>query len=140
MKSIIIFFDKLEDRVRHWLSRRRILYGFMGGTGVVLFWRGVWHTADYLSARFGFLSAGASTVALSELWDGLLSLAFGSVLLLMTGLFVSTFIGNEIIISGLKREKKFAEKGESEVKTDEERFRDIRRELDALKHLIKHGK
>ena len=38
--------NKLEYRVRFWFSKRPIFYGLIGGVGVVLFWRGVWHTAD----------------------------------------------------------------------------------------------
>jgi len=39
-QKIYHFFDKLEDRVRGWLSHRTIFYGFIGGIGAVLFWRG----------------------------------------------------------------------------------------------------
>jgi hypothetical protein len=40
--------------------------------------------------------------------------------------FVSNFIGNEIIISGLKGEKKIAEKTEKEVRTEEDRLAFVR--------------
>ena len=49
-KNIVKFFDKLEDKTRAMLSRMPILYAFVGGIGVVLFWRGVWHTTDFLTA------------------------------------------------------------------------------------------
>jgi len=122
VKFIDRFFDKLEDKVRGWFSHRPIVYGFIGGIGTVLFWRGVWHTADYLSATFlvwqSGAAAGPSTAAPGEILDGPISLIIGSVMLLMTGIFVSGFIGNEIIISGLRGEKKLAEKTEAEVKTE----------------------
>ena len=40
------FFDKLEDTVRERLSRIPIFYGIVGGVSIVLFWRGLWYTAD----------------------------------------------------------------------------------------------
>lgn len=112
------FFDKLEDKVRGWFSHFPILYGFFGGIGVVLFWRGVWHTADWVSALFLDWRTGNNTVDYTMLPDGPISFLIGSVMLLMTGLLVSNFIGNEIIISGLRGEKKLAEKTEAEVKTE----------------------
>jgi hypothetical protein len=123
------FFDKLEDHVRGWFSHHPIFYGFFGGIGVVLFWRGVWHTADWISALLMDLRTGNATVDLAAFPDGPLSLLIGSVMLLMTGLFVSNFIGNEIIISGLRGEKKLAEKTEAEVKTETGAIGEIRKEL-----------
>ena len=128
-KRVGRFFDKLEDRVRARLSHRQILYGFVGGVGVVLFWRGVWHTADYIFLRLFGVGYEMTTIDLAELWDGLFSGAIGAVLLLITGLFVSSFIGNEIIISGLRGEKKLAEKTEGEVEAEENILEEIRRRL-----------
>ncbi len=128
---IIKFFDKLEDRIRGWCSHRPIKYGFVGGIGVVLFWRGVWHTTDYLSMLVSEVQFGQSSIDLAAgpWWDGPVSLIIGSVLLLMTGLLVSNFIGNEIIISGLRGEKKLAEKTEAEVKTETGAIGEIREEI-----------
>jgi len=123
-KKIYNFFDKVEDKNRAWLSRRTILYSFIGGTGVVLFWRGVWHFWDYITA----LLSGDYSQA-SVWWDGPLSIAVGSILLLSTGLMVSTFIGNEVIISGLKKEKKIAEKTEEEVQEEISEIEKIKKEL-----------
>jgi hypothetical protein len=106
------FFDRLEDKVRGYLSHYPIAYAIIGGVGVVLFWRGVWHTAD-----------------LFQFMTGPLSMIMGMVLLLMSGLFVSFFIGDSIMIAGLKREKKLAEKTELEIETEKE-------ELDALRRII----
>lgn len=127
---IVRFFDKLEDKVRGWFSHKPIFYGIVGGIGVVLFWRGVWHTADFLSVQLLASQSGLVTTdfALSW-WDGPLSFVIGLVMLLMTGLFVSNFIGNEIIISGLRGEKKLTEKTEAEVKTETGAIAQIRDEV-----------
>ncbi len=119
--NIIKFFDKLEDKVRGFLSHYPIIYAFIAGIGIVLFWRGVWHTTDDLMiGQFNFI-------------DGPLSFLLGSLILLITGVFVSNFIGNEIIISGLKREKKTSEKTEQEISEEKNIICDIRRDLDELK-------
>ncbi len=128
------FFDLLEDNVRGFLSHFPIPYAFIGAIGVVLFWRGVWHTADYLMLRLRFMNASSSSIDLSNeiWWDGPLSLLVASIILLITGLFVSNFIGNEIIISGLKGEKKISEKTETEVKTEVSTINQIKKELDQV--------
>ena len=136
MKSIAHFFDKLEDRVRGWMSHRKIFYGFTGGVGLVLFWRGVWHLADYFSLLLISRQGISETIDMAEFWDGLLSLGIGAVLLLLTGLFVSSFIGNEIIISGLTGEKKIAEKTEEEVETETTLVKDVRREMKAFEERL----
>lgn len=103
------FFDKLEDKVRGRLSHFPIVYGIIGGVTVVMFWRGIWHSADMLEESGGFLS-----VVLSAPVSAIIS-AF---ILLLTGLFVSFFIGDRIILSGLKHEKKIEEKTEEEVRAE----------------------
>lgn len=130
MRSIYKFFDKLEDRIRRKLSHYPVVYAFFGGVGVVLFWRGVWHSADYLMEMI-FTVVPKDSVDLGALpwWDGPLSLLVGGVLLLSTGLFVSGFIGNEIIISGLRGEKKMTEKTEEEVKVETNLVSDIEKEV-----------
>lgn len=110
MKRLIHFFDKIEDKVRGRLSHYPIVYAFIAGVGVVLFWRGVWHTADI----FPFMTGPVSL---------LISLA----ILLLTGLFVSFFVGDSIIIAGIRREKKIIEKTEAEIETEKEELDDIRR-------------
>ncbi|MBI1907885.1 hypothetical protein HYS28_00505, partial [Candidatus Uhrbacteria bacterium] len=66
-------------------------------------------------------------------WDGPLSLLIGTVLLLLIGVFVSNFIGNEIIISGLKHEKKLVERTESEVRDEAHAIDDVRREVEEIR-------
>jgi len=136
MRKIIIFFDKLEDRARGWFSRHPILYGFMGGIGVVLFWRGVWYTADWVSGFLMDIRMGNPSINLETFPDGPLSFLLGSLLLLITGLFVSSFVGNQIIISGIKGEKKIEEKTEAEVLGEAGQIRQIKsRLMDVLDRL-----
>lgn len=98
IKKINRFLDKVEDKIRANLSRHPILYAIIGGVGIVLFWRGIWHTADL----FPFMT-------------GPVSIVVSVIILLGTGLFVSFFIGDRIFLSGLKREKKLFEKTEKEI-------------------------
>ncbi len=127
------FFDLLEDKVRGRLSHLPIPYAFIGGIGIVLFWRGVWHSADYLMLVLRTNSGLSSIDLANEIWwDGPLSFAIGSLILLITGLFVSNFIGNEIIMSGLRGEKKLSEKTETEVRTEVGAIAEIREEVRAL--------
>ncbi len=119
-KSFLKFFDKLEYKVRGKLSHYPILYAFVGGTGIILFWRGVWHIADDLN-----LQSGASLV-------------IGLCILLMTGVFVSEFIGNRLIISGLVGEKKLARKEESEIETEETQLKNLQTTLNKIETKLDH--
>lgn len=117
MFHIVNYFDKLEDKIRMKLSHRSIAYAFIGGAATVVFWRGVWHTADILMRKGGFLGwffYEPNTV----IWS--------SVVLLMTGLFVSVFIGERIIISGIKNEKKATDKTEIEIGKEEDEIKSMR--------------
>ncbi len=120
MKNIVKFFDKLEDKIRGRLSHYPILYAFIGGTGIVLFWRGVWHTADNFNL------------------GDITSLVLGSVILLLTGVFVSDFIGNKLIISGLIGEKKISEKEENEIQAEESQLRNLQNTLNKVEKKIEH--
>ena len=127
MKKIIHFFDRIEDRVRAVLSRHPIPCTFIGGTAIVLFWRGVWLTAD----NFPFLT-------------GPVSILISVGVLLFTGLFVSFFITDRIILSGLKHEKRVDEKTLEEIKKEESMLFEISRsialiksELEEIKNKIK---
>ena len=122
-KSIVRFFDRMEDKVRMRLSHRSILYAFIGGVSTVIFWRGVWHTADIMMSKGGF-------------WGSFFyepnTVIWASVVLLMTGLFVSNFIGERVIISGLKNEKKVTDKTETEVGKEEEEIRNMRLRINQI--------
>lgn len=119
-RGIFKFFDKLEDKTRSKLSRSPLLYALLGGVGIVLFWRGVWHLADDFSI------------------NPIISMAIGAIILLLTGVFVSAFIGNSLIISGLSGDKKLAEKTADEVETEETKIRRIQNTLNRLEEKLDH--
>lgn len=98
VKKLLTFFDKLEDKIRARLSRMPILYALIGAVGIILVWKGVWETAEHVPALWG---------------PG--SILLGVLILLASGLLVSFFIGDNIILSGFKRDKKLAEKTEKEI-------------------------
>lgn len=135
MIKLLSFFDRLEDRIRKRLSRMPFLYALIGGTGVVLFWRGIWNFADY-AVGYHFESRSLGSVPLIW-WDGPLSVLAGTLLLLPTGVFVSSFIGNEVIITGLRGEKKLTEKTEAEIRDEAEGIREMRKSILRLSQRIK---
>lgn len=105
------FFDKLEDHIRAHLSRRPILYSLIGGVAIVLFWRGVWMLADEI---------GLSSIS---------SIIISVVIMLSTGLFVSFFVGDRIVLSGLRREKKLIEKTEEELRVEGSELSEVKTDL-----------
>lgn len=121
---------KSTRRIRSALSHRPLLYALIVGVGIVLFWRGVWHTVDDLHRHISrqYLLASLDAAA-TPWWDGPISFLVGSFLLSVAGAFTSSFIGNELILSGLRGEKKLSEKTESEVKTEGSAIADIKNEL-----------
>lgn len=137
IKKVVNFFDKFEDRVRGNLSHHPILYTFIGGIAIVLFWRGVWHTADILHAQGGWIG---------WIFYEPVNLLLVTIILLATGLFVSYFIGDTILMSGMKGEKKAADKTEKEVQEEEAELKQIRssikeikKEVDEIKEAVVKG-
>jgi hypothetical protein len=130
-RKILNFFDKFEDNVRAHLSHHPILYTLIGGVSIVLFWRGVWHTADILQDQGGLLG---------WLFYEPNNLIIVTVILLATGLFVSYFIGDTILISGMKGEKKLAEKTEIELKGEEKELQQIRTTINEMEKSIEEIK
>ncbi len=118
IQKITKFFDKLEDKTRSKLSRVPLIYALIGGIGVVLFWRGVWHIADDFSL------------------NSFVSLVLGSIILLMTGVFVSAFVGNRLIISGLSGEKKLTEKTKDEIETEENKIDTLQKSINRLEQEV----
>ena len=118
--DFIKFLDKLGYKIRGKLSHHPILYAFIGGTGIILFWRGIWHIAD---------EANLSSI---------ISMIIGSSILIITGVFVSEFIGNRLIISGLIGEKKLTTKEEGEIETEESQIKNLQNTLTRLEKKLDH--
>ena len=116
LKNVINFFDKFEDYIRGHLSRFPIIYTLIGGIAIVLFWRGVWHTADLLQAQGGWLG---------WIFYEPTNMIIVTIILLASGLFVSYFIGDTILMSGMKGEKKLADKTEREIREEEVELKKI---------------
>lgn len=118
LKKILVFFDKQEDKTRHALSKHPIVYALIGGFLVVIFWRGVWDMMDMLYIEFGF-------------WflHPVASLVISILAMLATGTFVSFFIGEQIIISGLKEEKRIDQKTEQEIEIEDYKIKHMSEEI-----------
>lgn len=123
-RTLIKFFDRIEDRVRIRLSHRAILYAFVGGGATLLFWRGAWRTFDAIEGLGGIFAI---------LLSPQVSLVASIIILLMTGLFVSVFIGERVIISGLKQEKKIFDKTENEIREEEGMLFEMKMAMDELR-------
>jgi len=116
IKKILSFFDKLEDFVRIELSHNPILYALVGAVGIILLWKGVWEVAELIPGL-----------------HGLGSIVMGVIILLVSGLLVSFFIGDSIIISGFKKEKKLVEKSELDIlRAEQSQTMEIVAKLDHL--------
>lgn len=115
IKQIYHFFDKLEDHIRAKLGRYPIVYAIIGAVGIVLFWSGVERTVDMIP------------------WvNGPMLILVSLSVLLATGLFVSFFIGDSILLRGMKKEDKTLQKTESEVRTESQALDEIRKELQRI--------
>jgi uncharacterized membrane protein (DUF106 family) len=127
IKLIVRFFDKLEDFAREHLSRHPIPYAIIGGVVHVLFWRSVWESADVL-------------YHLGGVWQILfyppLQILITAAILMLTGLMVSSFIGDRIILSGLKHEKKVFEKTEEEVEKEESELKVVLHRLTQIENKL----
>ena len=121
---------KIEQKIEHSLSHYPKVYALIVGIGIVLFWRGVWHTADYIHNFFVHFSSSSSTSLMDgQWWDGPLSFVVGALTLYFTGAFTSSFIGNELILSGLRGERRLEERTGEEVKSEIIAIADIKDEL-----------
>ncbi len=126
-------------KIKAWLSHRPILYALIGGIGVVLFWRGVWHTVDYLMLLTQHSIAHTSIDLTTNLWwDGPLSLVVGSFILLSTSAFVFSLIGNEIIISGLQAEKRQLAKTGSIMHSESQEIDELRQAFANISSKLEH--
>ncbi len=128
-RKIYDYFDKLEDRVRAWLSKSPLLYAFVAGIAIVIFWRGIWHFADMLEAEGGILGF--------IFWPPV-SIVLSIAVLLATGLFVSFFVGDVIIMSGLKKEKKFIDRAREEIEAETAHVEHIEDVLEKIEEEVAH--
>lgn len=122
---------KIKHKLRNYLSHRPGLYALIVGIAVVLFWRGVWHSVDQIHVFINHLYNTGSSVSLIDTpwWDGPLSFIVGCIILHFTGAFRSSFIGNELILSGLRGEKKLTARTETELQDEVMAIGDIKDEL-----------
>ncbi len=118
IKKIFNFFDKLENQIRGRLSKYPIIYAFIGGVGIVLFWREIWG----LSEEIGMTNIQAIIISV--------------IILLSVGLFVSFFIGDRFIISSLKGEKKIIEKTKEEILEEEIEIQKVLGKLDSIEQKL----
>jgi len=136
MKKII---TRCREKTTAYLSHRPKLYALLVGIGIVLFWRGVWHTTDFIHYNFNVYQNNLTIngSSFSPWWDGPLSLIVGIIILYFTGAFISSFIGNELILLGLRGEKKISQKVEGEVRTEIDSIFDIKNNLNDINEKIK---
>lgn len=118
--KIVKFFDKLEDKIRGSMSHYPIFYALVGGVLMITFWRGVWHTGDILMHKGGWLGV---------FFYEPITLIWTTILMLLIGLFVSFFIGDHILISGLKHEQKITDKTEKEIEGEESQITRIENKI-----------
>jgi len=121
-KKLISFFDEFEDRTRSRLSRTPVLYAIIGGFGIALFWYSVTELA--------------TAVTFMNQWHALPWFIVSLILLLSSGIFVSYFVGDQIIISGLRGEKKIIEKTEAEISAEESQLEGLFQKVDRLEKKI----
>ncbi|MDQ1281745.1 MAG: hypothetical protein QG630_96 [Patescibacteria group bacterium] len=130
-QKIESYFSKTELKNRAYLSKRKFLYALLGGAGVVLYWRGIWHSADILEIKGGLI--------LKIIFSPVGSIILGILLLSSIGLLVQAFIGADVIISGIKKEKQEIDKTEEELKKDEEareKEKNLIKEIDEHLHSL----
>ena len=104
--------------VRAHLSHYPLAYAIVAGIGIVSFWRGVWGTSDILNIAPP------------------ISLFIGLIVLLATGVLVTEFLGNRIIISGLSGEKKIEEKTIQEVRDEEMFLVNLKNKVDKIEKMV----
>ncbi|MDD5050847.1 MAG: hypothetical protein PHV93_03870 [Candidatus Pacebacteria bacterium] len=120
-KKIFNFFGKVEDRIRFNFSRHPVPYSLVAGVFIVLFWKGIEDTASLFPTLTGpFLILVSVPV------------------LLLTGVFVSFFITDRVILSGLKKEEKVVAETEVEVKQEDILLKKVVERMDQIDKEVRH--
>lgn len=125
IKSIIHFFDKLEDRTRQHLSKYPLIYALIAAVSVIMLWRAIWESIDMLY--------NTNNSFLNWFFYPPIQILISIGILLITGLMVSNFIGYRTILSGLKKEKKLEELTEKMVEEEEITLKQVMKELKDIK-------
>ena len=123
------FLRTFEAKLRGMLGRHRILYAFVAGVGIVLFWRGVWYLADFFSIFVLSFNGQTVTIDWAAGIDGLISVLFSSFLLISTGLFVSELMSGSILMTDIKKEEKVVEKTEQTVVEESAELPSLEKEI-----------
>lgn len=123
------YLKHLGKKLRKGLTKRPVLYTLIGSFATVLFWRGVWHTTDLLEAQggvFGFLFSAHGSLILS------------AAILIVTGLFVSFFVGDVVILAGMSKEQKLLEKAEKKIEEDSVELKRVEALLERVEEEVSH--
>jgi hypothetical protein len=117
-------------KIRGRLSHYPRVYALVVGTGMILFWRGIWHTVDLIHTFINnYQHYSSIDLGSTPWWDGPLSIIAGIIVLNCTGAFVSSFIGNELILSGLRGERRLTEQVEIGEQNEVRAIADIKDEI-----------
>ncbi|OHB25251.1 MAG: hypothetical protein A2542_03205 [Parcubacteria group bacterium RIFOXYD2_FULL_52_8] len=125
MQPVLHFFDRVEDRVRKALSHHPVPYSLLTAVAIVVFWDGVSRVTNSIPGLDGF-------------WGGILLIVGSAGVLLATGVFVSFFIGDTIIISGIRGEKKAIDKTEDELRQELNVMDTLEQKLDRIEEKVDH--
>ncbi len=125
LHGVLHFFDKLEDRVRGVLSHHPVPYSLITAVAIVVFWDGVSNVTSSVPMLQGF-------------WGGMILITASVGVLLVTGVFVSFFIGDTIIISGIRGEKKMIDKTEDELHQELDAIGSLAAKLDKIELEVEH--
>lgn len=77
------------------------------------------------------------TADIFDFMTGPVSMIIGVAILMAIGLFVSFFIGDQILLSGIKEEKRLDEKTEEEIRNEAVSLKQIKSELEEIKNYLK---
>ena len=102
IKHVFKWFMRLEDEIRSHLSHYPVIYSLISGFAIVIFWKGIWDTA-----------------AMYPSLTGPILIAISLPILLVTGLFVSFFVTDKVLLTGLKKDEKIIKETETEMRQEE---------------------